>query len=102
MAMIFLNQSDDGIRWVMPGRYSILAMVASWLGDVFLPLLTSLSDVFLAIFFPVPSSAPRNFAVRTVSSRSVVLEWDAPPQQDWNGDLTDYIVSFVSPSLVTH
>lgn len=41
----------------------------------------------------VPDRPPRNLAVRNVSSRSVVLEWDEPPQQHWNGDITEYIVS---------
>lgn len=40
----------------------------------------------------IPSSPPRNLAVRNVSSRSVLLEWDAPPQQDWNGEITNYII----------
>ncbi|XP_028395112.1 protein sidekick-1-like [Dendronephthya gigantea] len=40
----------------------------------------------------IPSSPPRNLAVRNVSSRSVLLEWDDPPQQDWNGKITRYII----------
>ncbi|XP_046861970.1 protein sidekick-2-like [Xenia sp. Carnegie-2017] len=40
----------------------------------------------------VPSSPPRNLLVLNVSSRSVLLQWDDPPQQDWNGQLSGYTV----------
>jgi hypothetical protein len=33
--------------------------------------------------------------VQNVSSRSVVLQWDEPPQQFWNGDITQYTVSIL-------
>lgn len=42
--------------------------------------------------FSVPSSPPRNLLVLNVSSRSVLLQWDDPPQQDWNGQLSGYTV----------
>ena len=52
-----------------------------------------ISSYVFADIFLVPASAPRNLAVKNVSSRSVVLQWDVPLQQYWNGDITQYTVS---------
>jgi hypothetical protein len=49
-----------------------------------------ISSYVFADIFLVPASAPRNIAVKNVSSRSVVLQWDVPLQQYWNGDITQY------------
>ena len=41
----------------------------------------------------VPSSPPRNSAAVAVSSRSILLTWDAPPVEGQNGIITGYIVN---------
>ena len=40
-----------------------------------------------------PSSPPRNYAGVALSSRSILLTWDAPPVEGQNGIITGYTVN---------
>ena len=44
-------------------------------------------------YLTVPSSPPRNSAAVALSSRSVLLTWDAPPVEGQNGIITGYTVN---------
>ena len=41
----------------------------------------------------VPSSPPSNYTAVALSSRSILLTWDAPPVEGQNGIITGYIVN---------
>ena len=40
-----------------------------------------------------PSSPPRNYTAVALSSRSILLTWDAPPVEGQNGIITGYTVN---------
>ena len=41
----------------------------------------------------VPSSPPSNYTAVALSSRSILLTWDAPPVEGQNGIITGYAVN---------
>ena len=51
------------------------------------------SLISMFCYLTVPSSPPRNSAAVALSSRSVLLTWDAPPVEGQNGIITGYTVN---------
>ena len=45
--------------------------------------------------FTVPSGAPLNVAADANSSRSIRVQWDLPPPQQQNGDITGYVLRLI-------
>ncbi|XP_052790482.1 cell adhesion molecule DSCAM-like [Mya arenaria] len=53
------------------------------------------SDPVNARTFPtVPTGAPRSVTVEPHSSRSLLIKWEAPPVDQWNSDLSGFIVQY--------
>ena len=50
--------------------------------------------VYLLSLFTAPSSAPVDLAAAIVSSTSVTLSWDPPPENETNGIIASYIVRY--------
>ena len=42
----------------------------------------------------VPTSAPNNLTATATDSTSILVHWDAPVMQDWNGVLLNYVVYY--------
>jgi hypothetical protein len=41
-----------------------------------------------------PAAAPRNVAASARSSTSVMVQWQPPPPDQWNGDILGYVVRY--------
>lgn len=52
-------------------------------------MLSSYSFVLL-----VPTSAPNNLTLTATNPTSILVHWDAPLMQDWNGILLNYVVYY--------
>ena len=51
--------------------------------------------------FLVPSSAPTNLIANASSSTSIVVRWNAPQMDHWNGILLSYILYYSGKELDT-
>ena len=53
------------------------------------------------LYYTVPSAAPRELTASNQGPGTVFLSWQPPPPEDWNGILTDYVVTILNAASQT-
>ena len=52
-------------------------------------------DLYVLIMILVPSAPPVDVKATALSSNSILLSWQPPPKDSWNGNLLGYKVAFM-------